>query len=76
MDAGSHKILQMIPQKSLEQLFDRFYRADPSRQRDSEGAGLGLAITRSILRAHGGNATVRSEDGLTTFELRLPSIQQ
>jgi len=67
---------QTISPEHLPRLFDRFYRADPSRQRDSEGAGLGLAITRSILRAHGGNATVRSEDGLTTFELRLPSIQQ
>mgnify|MGYP000922397198 CR=1 FL=1 len=62
-----------IPPEHLPRLFDRFFRADPSRQRDSEGAGLGLAITRSIMCAHGGNATVRSENGTTVFELRLPA---
>lgn len=62
----------IIPPEHLPRLFDRFYRADPSRQRDSEGAGLGLAITRSIMRAHGGDAIVRSDNGLTVFELRMP----
>jgi len=62
-----------IPPEHLPRLFDRFFRADPSRHRDSEGAGLGLAITRSIMRAHGGDATVRSENGTTTFELRIPA---
>lgn len=60
----------------LQRLFDRFYRADPARQRDSEGAGLGLAITRSIMRAHGGDALVRSGNGVTTFELSLPRRTQ
>ncbi len=64
-----------IPPEHLPRLFDRFYRADPSRQRNSEGAGLGLAITRSIMRAHGGDATVSSSDGLTVFELRLPAYE-
>ena len=62
-----------IPSEHLPRLFDRFFRGDPSRQRESEGAGLGLAITRSIMRAHGGNATVRSVGGLTTFELSMPA---
>lgn len=62
-----------IEKEHLNRLFDRFYRADPSRARDSEGVGLGLAITRSILRAHGGDATVRSSEGYTVFELQLPS---
>lgn len=61
-----------IPQQHLPRLFDRFYRVDASRRRFGEGAGLGLAITRSIARAHGGDASVRSERGLTTFEIRLP----
>ena len=60
-----------IPPEHLPRVFDRFYRVDPSRQRVGEGAGLGLAITRSIAEAHGGQARVRS--GKTTcFELRLP----
>ncbi|MFY9329185.1 MAG: heavy metal sensor histidine kinase, partial [Georgfuchsia sp.] len=61
-----------IPPEHLPRLFDRFYRADSSRQRLSEGAGLGLAITRSIMRAHGGDAGVRSDGGITAFELTIP----
>ncbi len=61
-----------IPSEHLPRLFDRFYRVDASRERFNEGAGLGLAITRSILRAHGGNVQASSKDGLTTFELTLP----
>lgn len=62
-----------IPPENLPRVFDRFFRGDPSRQRESEGAGLGLAITRSIMRAHGGDATVRSATGVTVFELRMPA---
>lgn len=61
-----------IPPEHLPRVFDRFYRVDPSRQRTSEGAGLGLAITRSIAEAHGGHARVRS-DTTTRFELRIPA---
>lgn len=61
-----------IAPEHLPRLFDRFYRVDASRERYSEGAGLGLAITLSILRAHGGEARVRSVAGTTTFELILP----
>lgn len=56
----------------MPRLFDRFFRADPSRQHAGDGAGLGLAITDSIVRAHGGDIRVHSADGLTRFELRLP----
>ena len=63
---------ETIAPEHLPRLFDRFYRADPSRQRFGEGAGLGLAITRSIAHAHGGDVSVRSEAGVTSFELRLP----
>lgn len=62
-----------IAAEHLPRLFDRFYRADASRHRDSEGAGLGLAITRSILRAHGGSAEVSSQDGITRFKLLIPA---
>lgn len=64
---------KMIPAQHLARLFERFYRADPSRQHASgEGTGLGLAITQAILRAHRGNVSVASARGLTTFTLRLP----
>ena len=62
-----------IPAEHLPRIFDRFYRIDPSRQRAGEGAGLGLAITRSIIRAHGGRISVSSDSNTTRFELRLPA---
>jgi two-component system heavy metal sensor histidine kinase CusS len=59
-----------IDPKIMLRLFDRFYRADPSRaQPDSEGAGLGLAITRAIIEAHGGKIEVSSAQGRTRFTL-------
>jgi two-component system heavy metal sensor histidine kinase CusS len=63
----------VIPPEHLERLFDRFYRADSARNRTTEGAGLGLAITRSILRAHGGDVHVTSTDQLTRFILSIPA---
>lgn len=62
-----------IPAQQLPRIFDRFYRVDPSRQRTSEGAGLGLAITRSIVLSHGGQ--IRVSSGQTTrFEIQLPGL--
>lgn len=61
-----------IPPEHLPRLFDRFYRTDPSRKRLADGVGLGLAITRSIIRAQGGVASVQSTAGVTTFELQIP----
>lgn len=60
---------ETIPAQHLPRLFDRFYRVDASRQRLTEGAGLGLSITQSIMNAHGGTVSVRSENGVTVFEL-------
>jgi len=60
-----------IPQEHLSRIFDRFYRADPSRHGGGEGAGLGLAITRSIIRAHGGEIQVSSTSGGVCFVMRL-----
>jgi two-component system heavy metal sensor histidine kinase CusS len=57
----------------LPRLFDRFYRADPARQEgSSEHAGLGLAITQSIVRAHGGQIRCESGNGWTRFVIELP----
>ncbi len=61
-----------IPAEHLPRLFDRFYRVDSSRQRTTENSGLGLAITQSIVVAHGGRASVVSEGGKTRFTLSLP----
>lgn len=64
---------ETIAPEHLPRLFDRFYRVHTSRQSFGEGAGLGLAITRSIAHAHGGEAWTHSEKGITTFEIRLPA---
>jgi two-component system heavy metal sensor histidine kinase CusS len=63
---------ETVAPEHLPRLFDRFYRVDPSRQHFGEGAGLGLAITRSIIRAHGGDVSATSEAGVMRFEIRLP----
>jgi len=55
----------------LSRLFDRFYRADASRQKTSEGTGLGLPITRSIVDAHRGTIQATSASGITCFEIRF-----
>ncbi|NWB26258.1 heavy metal sensor histidine kinase [Pseudomonas gingeri] len=65
-----------IPAPLLPRLFDRFYRADPARHEgSSEHAGLGLAITRSIIQAHGGQIRCESEAGWTRFIIELPRQQ-
>ncbi|MFI6739781.1 sensor histidine kinase [Nonomuraea sp. NPDC050451] len=68
------------PGLSLEEearVFDRFYRADASRARATGGAGLGLAIVRSIVTAHGGRVEVRSSPGKgAAFQVRLPTTDR
>jgi two-component system heavy metal sensor histidine kinase CusS len=64
-----------IAPEHLPRLFDRFYRADKSRAHaESDGAGLGLAITRAIVEAHGGKVAVQSADGKTVFALEFRRI--
>lgn len=63
----------MIPLRDRERIFERFYRVDPSRSRETEGAGLGLSLAREIARAHGGDLTLQqSDEDLTRFEFVLP----
>ena len=62
-----------IPAESLERVFERFYRADEARNRQSGGAGLGLAIAQELVNRHNGKITVTSTEGAgSTFTIRLP----
>jgi len=62
-----------IAPQHLSRLFDRFYRVDASRQKTTEGTGLGLPITKSIVDAHRGSITATSANGLTRIEIRFPA---
>ena len=65
-----------IAAEDLPRVFERFYRADPSRSRASGGSGLGLSIVASIAEAHGGEAGVASEAGQgATFTLSIPACK-
>lgn len=62
-----------IEPEHLPHVFERLYRADPSRSRESGGAGLGLAITKQLVEAQGGRVGVESEPGRgSRFWVRLP----
>ncbi|HEX2047192.1 MAG TPA: ATP-binding protein [Acidimicrobiales bacterium] len=63
-----------IPAKDLERVFERFYRVDRARSRDTGGTGLGLAIVRHVATKHRGRVLVESEEGVgSSFTLRLPA---
>ncbi|GAA0992816.1 ATP-binding protein [Streptomyces asiaticus] len=62
-----------ISEKDRERIFERFYRVDPARSRQTGGTGLGLAIVKHVAASHGGEVTVWSAEGQgSTFTLRLP----
>lgn len=63
-----------IPESDIERIFERFYRVDPARSRDTGGTGLGLAIVKHVCANHGGECVVWSELGQgSTFTLRFPA---
>ncbi len=70
----------LIPAELLPRIFERFYKLDPSRKHKGESTGLGLAITKELVEAHGGTINVTSQpagqpgEGLTTFTIILPAI--
>jgi len=66
-----------IPSHALDHVFERFYRADPSRSRLSGGSGLGLSIVQAIVDAHGGAVDASNDDGGgARFTVRLPRAEQ
>ena len=65
-----------IPAGEQERIFERFYRVDPARSRDTGGTGLGLSIVKHVAADHGGEVTVWSQPGRgSTFTLRLPKAE-
>ena len=61
-----------IPQEKLERIFEQFYRLDSARGTAAGGAGLGLAIAREIVEAHGGSITAMSENERSVFTVSIP----
>jgi two-component system sensor histidine kinase SenX3 len=62
-----------IPARDLDRVFERFYRVDRARSRETGGTGLGLSIVRHVASNHGGEVLVSSQEGEgSTFVLRLP----
>lgn len=61
-----------IDNKSIDKIFDRFYRVDTARTSSIGGTGLGLSIVKKILDLHNGSINVRSNENGTTFTVRLP----
>jgi len=62
-----------LPQEVLDRLFERFYRGDPARPDSSHSNGLGLAIVRSVMELHDGQASVRQESACISFRLQFPA---
>ena len=66
-----------IPARDLDRIFERFYRVDRARSRDTGGSGLGLAIVRHVANNHEGDVRVQSVEGEgSTFTMRIPAVQR
>lgn len=63
---------KVIPQQKLDSIFEKFYRLDSARSTNTGGAGLGLAIAKEIVTAHGGTITAQSSNSHTVFTVTLP----
>ena len=64
-----------IPKDSIGKIWERFYKTDLSRGKDKKGTGIGLAIVREIIQAHGENINVISTEGIgTEFIFTLPFV--
>jgi len=77
-EESDHVLIQVhdtgtgIPQEDLPYVFERFYRADKSRNRRTGGGGLGLTIVKELVAAHGGDISAESGPQGTTFTIHLP----
>ena len=67
---------QTIPKEDIPFVFDRFYKADRSRGKNSNGSGLGLFIVKSLINMHDGKISVDSSEGYTEFCIKLPTGTQ
>lgn len=66
-----------IPVDEIDRIFERFYRVDPARSRQTGGTGLGLSIVKHVITKHGGEINVWSAENVgSTFSIRLPIISQ
>jgi two-component system, OmpR family, sensor histidine kinase BaeS len=80
---GQHAVLEVsdtgigIVPDELPRIFDRFWRSDRSRSRATGGSGIGLAVVRELVEAHGGEVDVESAPGRgTLFRVTLPALRQ
>jgi signal transduction histidine kinase len=63
-----------IPEQDVPFIFERFFTADPSRSREAGGAGIGLAIVKQLIEAHGGKVGAESTPGETRIWFELPTV--
>ena len=65
-----------LEQEAIDKFFERFYRADKSRNSSAGGSGLGLAIAKNIVELHGGTIKAQQNKDLLSFKVVLPRVQE